>query len=270
MAILNTALTKIGSKLFTPTEEVGAKRRKAVFGTESKAVATAAIVVPAAIALDVGLAKGAGTKAIASTIGAKIAKNPIKSTIIGLVGGGALATSPTLRTKTIEAGTKAPRELINVGKGIGTATEQFLSGDKAGAYSTFKQTIKDNPVGSTITGVGLLGVSAAGIYYGTKTIIDAAGREVDVNKEYEDYIKKINEKTENTDKLPKDKETKNDTINTNNTPPAEPDLVNVSRSVSRTRKRYSKSTPSFSPSLRLNIYNQTKSTKFIKFSKYTA
>lgn len=56
-----------------------------------------------------------------------------------------------------------------------------------------------------------------------------------------------------------------------NSKPIEPELVNVTRSVSTGAKRSSsRKTPIFAPSLRVTINNQNKNTKFIKFSKYTA
>lgn len=66
-----------------------------------------------------GAVKTAVTKTVASTI----AKAPIKSAAIGLVGGGALISSPTIAKSAVSVVSSAPESLVGTGETIGKIVE---------------------------------------------------------------------------------------------------------------------------------------------------
>ena len=66
-----------------------------------------------------GAVKTAVTKTIASTI----AKAPIKSAAVGLIGGGALISSPTIAKTAVNVVSSAPESLVGTGETIGKIVE---------------------------------------------------------------------------------------------------------------------------------------------------
>jgi len=66
-----------------------------------------------------GAVKTAVTKTVASTI----AKAPIKSAAVGLVGGGALISSPTIAKSAVSVVSSAPESLVGTGETIGKIVE---------------------------------------------------------------------------------------------------------------------------------------------------
>lgn len=131
---LKSAASAVGTFLsdtFLPSEEVAASRREAVFGTESKAIATTAILtagtiglaatLPASAVSAVGAAVGTGLKKVGSLVASSFVKSPIATTAGVLVGiptvAGIISEKPSLVTT-------LPAKAFNAGAGLVNAIEE--------------------------------------------------------------------------------------------------------------------------------------------------
>jgi hypothetical protein len=277
-----TAINKLTQGIVYPSQ-----KDKIVANTSSKSVNTVletAANNPAKTALVVAGASNikatvAAAKTVASTPIAKTFAN-VKTTVsaaaIGTVAAGVLSNK-TARKDVASAVSKTPGQLYNVGAGFGNAYEQIKTGDFSGAASTAGTTIKDNPIGSAVIGVGVAGVSAGAIYYGSKLFSGIGNNDKDLaaasQKEYENYMKNLQNTTDNlitttNDDIPTTK-TKDETeIVQSNTPLENGQLVDVSRNVNSARKYSKRKHTPIVPNLRITINNQNKNTKFIKSIKY--
>ena len=90
-----------------------------------------------------------GIVALGKGVGRKVAAKPLRFAVGGLVGVGALTTSPTLRKKLVGA----PKSLFEAGKTIGEGTEQIIAGDPKGGLTTLQK---------GLLGAGVVGAAVAG------------------------------------------------------------------------------------------------------------
>ncbi len=187
-----------------PNEAVSAKRRKDVFGTESKAVAGIAITAVAAAAIVggasvaklgvIGAAKQAGTKAltlIPKTTKGKLTALALTPPALGIL------SNKNARGAVAETAVRYPGESYRFSKGATEGVSQALSGDYKGGFETFKQAAKENPIGAVGTGVisGAL-VGTAVFYAGKISSAFDNSLETDLLKknallEYENKIKTL-------------------------------------------------------------------------------
>lgn len=266
-------LTKL-KETFLPSASTSAARRKKVFGTESKAVAATAIVAGAALAIGAGTAaaaagagaaiKSAAPKVAAAVVPAatKVAKTAAKypkTTAAVAVGASFVAGSKEISVKDVATtGAKAVKQTASIPYELGGAYDVYKKEGSVAGLKAAGEAIKDNPLGAAILGTAALGATGAAAYAGAKVISGALSSAKEVEIKYPGSIAEV----------PALAKTTQETIS--QAKPLEPELVDVSRKVStQRRKALSKSkTPSFAPSVRVNIYNQTKTANFIKKLAY--
>ena len=90
-----------------------------------------------------------GVVALGKVVGRKVAAKPLRFAVGGLVGAGALVSSPTLRKKLVGA----PKTLFEGGKTIGSGIEQIAAGDPEGGLTTLQK---------GLLGAGVVGAVVAG------------------------------------------------------------------------------------------------------------
>lgn len=174
MAILESL-----KSFFLPSAEEGAKRRLQTFGTESKGVATAAVLGSAAAliaapAIVAAPAVRAAATSVASNLGTKFAsaKLTTQAAVVGgsLIAAGAVIREPAATTKALA---KAPGSLIDIG---GDIAQLAANPSVEGAIAL----AKEHPVATagTLTGIlagaGLAGstlLASAAVRANTKAIV---------------------------------------------------------------------------------------------------
>jgi hypothetical protein len=171
---------------FLPSEEVSAKRRLDVFGTESKAVAGAVIVGSAAalIVAPAAIAAGGGGRAVLGAAGRAVASSSTSTKVaLGVVGPAvalAVAREPTIATKSVGKYVKLQGDLANV--------------INDPSIDAGKQLIKDNPE-AAIVGGGLLALGVNkyipwGAIFNAKNIQDQTDAIREQTEVFKDSAKK--------------------------------------------------------------------------------
>jgi len=187
---------------FVPSEEEGAKRRLAVFGTESKAVATAGVAVAAVAAIaaaPVAIGGAATTatrsaiRAVASTVATSYAGASLKTQIavpaFALVGAGVLSQTK----KPVETLLNTPSGLVNFGSNVGTLIENP-------SLENLTTIAKENPGISGLAVAG--GLLAAGTAVRGVAGIAATALNTSAVKENTQASALMQEVTSNSDDLP--------------------------------------------------------------------
>lgn len=192
-----------------------------------------------------GAVKTAVTKTVASTI----LKAPVKSAVVGLVGGGALISSPTIRTEVVKTISGAPENLIGAGETVGGIVEGVVNPADVSEpewYSIAR---------GLGLGAGIAVLLAGGVYLGYKL--------------YNNKLKKVEETAkEKVEETAKIIDTGNVAIPENKQTPTNLGIPSVAptmetQSISSTKKRYkrtkTKETPQVRQTVNLMINNSTKS-----------
>jgi hypothetical protein len=158
-------LTKLRDT-FLPSSTVAAKRRKDVFGTESKAVAATVVVGGGAAAIAAGpvIAAAGGARAVAGSVGRAIVANPIKSAAVAFLAPAAI-TAVASNPKTV---TRSAGAVVNI---QGNLIETAKSQNKEEFITRLGDTIKENPVASGAV-AGLIALGAGTTVVGLSNLVN--------------------------------------------------------------------------------------------------
>lgn len=255
---------KVLKDTFAPSEEVGAARRKEVFGTESKAVAAGVITVAAAAAIAAPTAAGV---AVLKKAGSTIASSSLATKVVGtaavITTAGAVSKNPKIATKAAAKVAEAPSNLFNYGQNIGELT-------KNPSLENLKTVASENPylsaltvaAGGYVVGKGLSS-AASGLmsYASTQKLENAAENLKDVAEQAigdgVSYLPTTTKMSSESQIIPVTADKNISTV------PLTPATQVVGKSVSTTTKKRKRAPRSHtgrsqSQSLRVNIFNQSK------------